>query len=164
MNVSYSQPMLGEHPSSLTELHAQKHQVNPRIHLLVPVSPQHPMHVFVFLHCFFFVFFFKLLMDKMIPVSSRISHYQPLNLQMPAATSPCLRRWGRPSTPRWPLWYPRMSLGPIFSSSSSTSCSCSTRTTCDRGRCSPYRWNRNVICSNNETERSVYLLQLGFTP
>ena len=26
-NLSYSQPMLGGHPSSLTELHAQKHQV-----------------------------------------------------------------------------------------------------------------------------------------
>lgn len=66
--------MLGEHPSSLTELHAQKHQVNPRIHLLVPVSPQHPMHVFVFI-VFFLFFLFYLLMDKIMLVSFRISHY-----------------------------------------------------------------------------------------
>lgn len=39
--------MLGEHPSSLTELHAQKHQVNSQIqiHHLVLMSPQHPVHV-----------------------------------------------------------------------------------------------------------------------
>lgn len=41
--------MLGEHPSSLTELHAQKHQVNSpcksQHHFwLFPTSPKHPMH------------------------------------------------------------------------------------------------------------------------
>lgn len=37
--------MLGEHPSFLTELHVQKHQVNSQIHHLVFMSPQHLMHV-----------------------------------------------------------------------------------------------------------------------
>lgn len=151
--------MLGEHPSSLTELHAQKHQVNSpcksQHHSVVVTSPKHPMHgqllvielkpktsktdlrngrfeyYYLLLCCFYSRMTRCKYPSKSLPVKFK--------LQMQAATSLCLRRWGKPFTLRWRLWSPRMSPDPTFSSSSSMSCSCSIQTTYARERCIPYR-------------------------
>lgn len=158
MNVSYSQPMLGEHPSSLTELHAQKHQVNPRIHLSVPVSPQHPMHVFVFLHCFFFFFTCSWIRLCWFPSESLIISFwifrcQQRLLPVWGAEGDHLLRGGHFDIPEWVS-------APFSDRALPRAAAAQHGLPATEGAVLPTGENRNVICSKDETERSVCLFRV----